>query len=46
LDADAAGWVSAVLPVTAYGERPGDWQAFMNHQMGHKDMLAGQRGGY
>jgi hypothetical protein len=43
---DPDGWASAVLSVSAYGERPGDWHAFVAHHKGHKDMLEGQRGRY
>lgn len=39
-------WVSDVLNMTAFGERPGDWQTFMLHHSGQQDMLKGRRGGY
>lgn len=39
-------WVSAVLTMTAFNERPGDWHAFMKHHNGTEDILAGKRGGY
>lgn len=32
-------WASAVLSVTAFGERPNDWHKFMDHHHGRKDML-------
>jgi hypothetical protein len=43
---EAGVWCSAVLSVSAFGDRPGDWGAIMAHHQGRKDMLAGQRGGY
>jgi hypothetical protein len=39
-------WGSVVLCMTKFSERCGDWQAFMAHHQGEKDMLVGQRGGY
>ena len=46
LRCDAGIWVSAVLSLSAWGERPGDWQAMSAHHMGRMDVLAGHRGGY
>jgi hypothetical protein len=39
-------WASLVLTMTEFSERPGDWQTFMDHHHGRKDMLEGNRGGY
>ena len=43
---DDGTWCSAILSMTAFGERPGDWYPVMDHYHGRKDMLVGQRGGY
>jgi len=32
-------WASAVLTVSALGERPGDWQRFLDHHQGKTDLL-------
>ena len=39
-------WASIVLNMTAYGEREGDWNAFMLHHTGQQDILKGRRGGW
>lgn len=46
VDIPANIWASLVLTMSEFNERPGDWQAFMAHHNGAKDMLVGQRGGY
>lgn len=33
-------WASAVLSMSVFGERSGDWHKFMDHHHGRKDMLA------
>ena len=43
---DVGCWISEVLNMTAFGERPGDWHAWLAHHMGTHDALEGQRGGY
>lgn len=43
---DAGTWVSAVLAMSAFNERPGDFHAWLRHHKGEEDMLAGKRGGY
>ncbi len=42
---DAGGWISAVLSMSAFGERPGDFYAWMRHHHGKEDILAGKRVG-
>jgi hypothetical protein len=42
----AGPWVSVVLTMSQFNERPGDWHAWMKHHMGEEDLLAGKRGGY
>lgn len=36
-------WASVVLTMTAYSERPNDWQAFMNHHHGRSDLLEAEK---
>lgn len=43
---DAGIWASAVLSMTHFSERPGDWHAWMAHHNGTQDILEGRRGGY
>jgi hypothetical protein len=43
---DKDSWVSMVLTMTKFSERPGDFHAFLSHHEGQKDILEGQRGGY
>ena len=43
---DEGSWVSVVLSMTAWSERPGDWGAWLLHHRGAEDVLAGRRGGY
>ena len=33
-------WASLVLSMSAFGERPNDWHAFLAHHQGEQDMLA------
>lgn len=39
-------WISNVLNMSSFGERPGDYHAWLKHHAGEKDILEGQRGGY
>lgn len=43
---DDGPWCSVVLSMSAFSERPGDWQAWMKHHKGQEDLLIGKRGGY
>ena len=43
---DAGIWASAVLSMTHFSERPGDWHAWMDHHNGKRYILEGRRGGY
>lgn len=43
---DDGSWCSVVLSASAFGERPGDWHAWMRHHKGDEDLLVGKRGGY
>ena len=36
---DDGTWGSAVLTMSAFMERPNDWQAFMDHHHGRRDLL-------
>lgn len=36
---DAGHWASAVLSMSAHGERPGDWTAWMEHHKGLDDIF-------
>ncbi len=36
-------WVSAVLNMTAFSERPNDWHAFLAHHQGAMDLLQSQK---
>lgn len=38
---DDGTWGSIVLTMSAFGERGGDWQTFMQHHNGRVDILAG-----
>jgi|WetSurMetagenome_2_1015567.scaffolds.fasta_scaffold08818_10 hypothetical protein len=37
---DEGGWVSAVLSMTAFSERSGDFPAFEKHHLGKADLFA------
>jgi hypothetical protein len=39
-------WISTLLNMTVFGERPGDWNAWLMHHRGEKDVIEGRRGGY
>jgi hypothetical protein len=41
---EEGGWCSAVLSMTAFSERPGDWHAWMRHHKGEEDLLVGKCG--
>ena len=43
---DDGSWCSVVLSMSSFGERPGDWHAWMRHHKGEEDLLEGKRGGY
>ena len=43
---DDGSWCSVVLSMSSFGERPGDWHAWMRHHKGEEDLLVGKRGGY
>jgi len=43
---DDGSWCSVVLSMSKFGERPGDWHAWMLHHKGDEDLLEGKRGGY
>ena len=39
VDIDDGGWVSAVLTMTQFNERPGDFHRWMDHHHGRVDVL-------
>jgi len=43
---DAGVWISLVLAMSAYNERPGDFSPMLKHHCGKADLLVGKRGGY
>ena len=43
---DAGHWASIILSMSSFGERPGDWHAWIAHHNGTQDILEGRRGGY
>lgn len=36
-------WVSLVLTMTAFSERPNDWHAFLAHHQGKSDLLESEK---